>query len=250
MIKAVIIEDEKPASDYLSGLLKKSPADFEVVKVIDNVKDAVQWLANNDANLIFVDIHLGDDNSFTIFEQLRITTPVIFTTAYNQYAIRAFRLNSIDYLLKPFSEDDLIRALDKFRSSRGVTSIADINALLEAMNKKPQYRERFMVASGQRIKSIPIDDVAYFLSEGRYVKLVAKTGESFLLDQSLESVEQSVDPDRFFRVNRQVLAGFDAIRQMVAWSKSRVKLDLQPPTDFDVIVSIDNSGEFKLWLNK
>lgn len=250
MIKAVIIEDEKPASDHLSGLLKRSGKDIVPVQVIDNVKDAVHWLANNSCDLIFLDIHLGDDNSFSIFEQLRINIPVIFTTAYNQYAIRAFRLNSVDYLLKPFSEDDLTQALDKFLLQRANAALPDIQALMEAMNSKPQLRERFMVSSGQRIKSIPVGEVAYFLSEGRYVKLVAKTGESYLLDQSLESVEHSVDPERFFRINRQVLVSFEAIKQMTAWSKSRVKLDLQPPADFDVVVSIDNSGEFKVWLNK
>jgi DNA-binding LytR/AlgR family response regulator len=249
MIKAVIIEDEKPASDYLYGLLQKIAADVDVIQVIDNVKDAVHWLANHNADLIFLDIHLGDDNSFSIFEKLKINVPVIFTTAYNQYAIKAFRLNSIDYLLKPFSEADLRQALDKFRMQKEST-IIDMQALLMSMNKKPDFRERFMVASGQRIKSIAITDVAYFVSEGRYVKLVTKTGENYLLDQSLESVENSTDPNRFFRVNRQMLVGFDAIRQMVAWSKSRVKLDLMPPAEFDVVVSIDNSGEFKLWLNK
>ena len=248
MIKAVIIEDEKPASGYLNELLQKTAPDIQVVEVIDNVADAVQWLANNTPDLIFLDIHLGDDTSFTIFEKVRVSTPVIFTTAYNQYAIRAFRLNSVDYLLKPFTETDLKQALDKFREY--VCPAVDFQALIASMNKKPELRERFMVSSGQRIKSIPVGDVAYFLSEGRYVKLVAKTGESYLLDQSLESVEHSVDPDRFFRINRQVLVGFDAIRQMVSWSKSRVKLELHPPTDFDVVVSIDNSGEFKHWLNK
>ena len=248
MIKAVIIEDEKPASGYLHELLKKTAPDIQVVEVIDNVTDAVQWLTNHTTDLIFLDIHLGDDTGFSIFEKVRVSTPVIFTTAYNQYAIRAFRLNSVDYLLKPFTETDLKQALDKFRTH--VCTAVDFQALIASMNKKPELRERFMVSSGQRIKSIPVSEVAYFLSEGRYVKLVAKTGESYLLDQSLESVEHSVDPDRFFRINRQVLVGFEAIRQMVSWSKSRVKLDLHPPTDFDVVVSIDNSGEFKHWLNK
>ncbi|MEL1243435.1 LytTR family DNA-binding domain-containing protein [Flavobacterium sp. DGU11] len=250
MIRAIIIEDEKPASDYLLALLQKSAPDLVVLAVIDNVKTAVAWLGNNTADLVFLDIHLGDDNSFSIFEKIKVTIPIIFTTAYNQYAIKAFRLHSIDYLLKPFSAEDLKQAMDKFRELKPKNEGINIQALIEAMNNKPAARERFMVASGQRIKSIPIGEVAYFLSEGRYVKLVAKTGEGYLLDQSLESVESEVDPNHFFRINRQVLVGFDAIRQMVAWSKSRVKLELNPPTDFDVVVSIDNSGDFKKWLNK
>ena len=249
MIRAIIIEDEKPASDYLLALLQKSAPDVTVPAVIDNVKTAVEWLGSNTADLIFLDIHLGDDNSFSIFEKIKVGIPVIFTTAYNQYAIRAFRLHSIDYLLKPFSEADLKQAMEKFRSLKPADDI-DIRALVSAMANKPVARERFMVASGQKIKSIPISDVAYFLSEGRYVKLVTRAGEGYLLDQSLESVEHEVDGNDFFRVNRQVLVGFDAIRQMVVWSKSRVKLDLNPPADFDVVVSIDNSGDFKKWLNK
>lgn len=249
MIKALIIEDEKPASDYLISLLVKTAPDVEVVKVIDNVSDAVEWLRNSRVDVIFLDIHLGDDISFSIFEQLSVTTPVIFTTAYNQYAIRAFRLNSVDYLLKPFTEADLKQALDKFRTQHGNATI-DIRKLLQDMQAKPVLQERFMVASGQRIKSIPVGEIAYFVSEGRYARMVTKANENHLLDQSLESIEHRLDPNDFFRVNRQVLVGFAAIKQMVAWSKSRVKIDLNPPTDFDVIVSINNSGEFKQWLNK
>lgn len=249
MIKAVIIEDEKPASDYLASVLHKIAADVAVLKTIDNVKTAVQWLAENPVDLIFLDIHLGDDIGFSIFEKLKIAVPVIFTTAYNQYAIRAFKLNSVDYLLKPILEEDLQQALDKFRSQKTNPAI-DITALLEAMNKKPDYQERFMVVSGQKIKSIQIADVAYFVSEGRYVKLITKSNEKYLLDQSLESVSHKVDPNSFFRVNRQVIVGFDAIQQMVVWSKSRIKLELKPVAESEVIVSIDNSGDFKRWLNR
>lgn len=249
MIRAVIIEDEKPAADYLASLLAKNEPDVVVMNTIDTVKSAVSWLAEHPVDLIFLDIHLGDDIGFSIFEKLKISTAVIFTTAYNQYAIRAFKLNSIDYLLKPFSEEDLLQALDKFRSQKSNNSF-DMAALLEALHKKPDYQERFMVVSGQKIKSILIGQVAYFVSEGRYVKLVTKTNEKYLLDQSLESLSHKLDPAHFFRVNRQVIVGFDSIAQMIVWSKSRIKLVLNPAADFDVIVSIDHSGSFKKWLNR
>lgn len=249
MIQAVIIEDEKPAADYLASVLRKTAADVQVVKTIDNVKTAVQWLAENPVDLIFLDIHLGDDIGFSIFEKLKVNAAVIFTTAYNQYAIRAFKLNSIDYLLKPFAEEDLQFALDKFRSQKLHPAI-DMAALLEAFQKKPDYQERFMVVSGQKIKSIPVSSVAYFESEGRYVKLVTQSAEKYLLDQSLESVMHKLDPNLFFRVNRQFIVGFDSIKQMIVWSKSRLKLEMQPQPDQDVIVSIDHSGEFKRWLNR
>lgn len=249
MIRVIIVEDEKLAAEYLRDVLNKIAPDISVVKTIDNVKNAVQWLTENTVDLIFLDIHLGDDIGFSIFEKLKITVPVIFTTAYNQYAIRAFKLNSIDYLLKPFSEDDLKQALDKFHSRRH-NPIIDINVLLEAMQGKPEYQERFMVVSGQKIKSILIGQVAYFVSEGRYVKLVTKTNEKYLLDMSLESLVQKIDPHLFFRINRQFIVGFDSIQQMIVWSKSRIKLELKPAADTDVVVSIDNSGDFKRWLNR
>lgn len=249
MIKAVIIEDEKPAADYLASLLTKIAPDVVVLNTIDTVKSAVLWLAEHPVDLIFLDIHLGDDIGFSIFEKLKISTAVIFTTAYNQYAIRAFKLNSVDYLLKPFSEEDLLQALDKFRSQKNNSGF-DMAALLEALHKKPDYQERFMVVSGQKIKSILIGQVAYFVSEGRYVKLVTKSNEKHLLDQSLESLSHKLDPQHFFRVNRQVIVGFDAIAQMIVWSKSRIKLVLNPAADFDVIVSIDHSAPFKKWLNR
>lgn len=249
MIKAIIIEDEKPAAVHLSATLAKIAPDITVVKTIDNVKSAVQWLSENTVDLIFLDIHLGDDISFSIFEKIKVSVPVIFTTAYNQYAVRAFKLNSIDYLLKPFSEEDLQQALDKFRSTRHYPVI-DVSVLLEAMRSKPEYQERFMVVSGQKIKSILIGQVAYFVSDGRYVKLVTKTNEKFLLDMSLESLVHKLDPNLFFRINRQFIVGFDSIQQMIVWSKSRIKLELKPTSETDVIVSIDNSGDFKKWLNR
>lgn len=248
-MKVIIIEDEKLASDNLVAMIQKIDPSVEIVKIIDNVKKAIVWLSEQQPDLIFLDIHLGDDICFSIFDKVKVTAPIIFTTAYNQYAIRAFKLNSVDYLLKPFSEEDLQFALDKFKSQTGKTGF-DVRKLLETIIEKPTFQERFMVVSGQKIKSILIDQVAYFLSEGRYVKLVTKTGEKYLLDQSLESVEHKVDPNQFFRVNRQVIVGFDSIQQMIVWSKSRVKLELKPATEFDVVVSIDNSGEFKRWLNR
>jgi len=249
-MKAVIIEDEKLASNYLNTLLQNNNLNIEVVKIIDNVKDAIQWLSQNTVDIIFLDIHLGDDTSFLIFEKLKITTPIIFTTAYNQYAIRAFKLNSIDYLLKPIDEDELQGAIKKLQSRMSEMIPFDFQRLLETLKQKENYQERFMVVSGQKIKSISIDHVAYFLSEGRYVKLITKTNERYLIDQSLENLENKLDPNLFYRINRQVIVNFYSIQQMIIWSKSRVKLELNPPTEFDIIVSIDKSGEFKKWLNR
>jgi len=249
-MKAVIIEDEKLASDYLYDLLKNENLNIEVVKIIDNVKDAIQWLSQHTVDIIFLDIHLGDDTSFSIFEKVEITTPIIFTTAYNEYAIRAFKLNSIDYLLKPIDEDELDMAIKKLQSRMSGSVPFDFQKLMETLQQKDNYQERFMVVSGQKIKSILVDQVAYFLSEGRYVKLITKTNERYLLDQSLESLETKLDPNLFYRINRQAIVNFHSIQQMIIWSKSRVKLELSPQAGFDIIVSIDKSGDFKKWLNR
>ncbi|WP_308992437.1 LytTR family DNA-binding domain-containing protein [Mariniflexile litorale] len=249
-MKAVIIEDEKLASDYLETLLQKNSFNIDVIKIIDNVKDAIQWLSQHTVDIIFLDIHLGDDTSFSIFEKLHINTPIIFTTAYNEYAIKAFKLNSIDYLLKPIDEDELRASIDKLKKRILNSNPFDMQKLLEVMQQKEDYQERFMVVSGQKIKSILIDQVAYFLSEGRYIKLVTNNNEKYLLDQSLENLENKLNPNYFYRVNRQVIVSFTSIQQMIVWSKSRVKLELNPITEFDVIVSIDKSGEFKKWLNR
>jgi two-component system, LytTR family, response regulator LytT len=249
-MKAVIIEDEKLASDYLKELLQKGDYQLEVVAVIDNVRTAIQWLSENTVDVIFLDIHLGDDSSFSIFDKVKITTPIIFTTAYNQYAIQAFKLNSIDYLLKPFDQADLNFALEKWKNHQDTNAVIDFKKLMETIQQKQHYQERFMVVSGQKIKSILIDQVAYFVSDGRYVKLVTNNNEKYLLDQSLESLTAKLNPDDFYRINRKVIVRFDAIKQMVVWSKSRVKLELTPPSDEETVVSIDKSGEFKKWLNR
>ncbi|MCB0447090.1 MAG: response regulator transcription factor, partial [Gelidibacter sp.] len=248
-MKAVIIEDEKLASNYLKTLLQKESLNIEVVKIIDNVKEAIHWLSNHTVDIIFLDIHLGDDTSFSIFEKLHINTPIIFTTAYNEYAIKAFKLNSIDYLLKPIDEEELGLAIKKLRTQIAEHTTFDFQKLLDSLQQKEAYQERFMVVSGQKIKSIPIEQVAYFLSEGRYVKLVTKSNEKYLIDQSLESLENKLNPSLFYRVNRQAIVGFTSIQQMIVCTKSRVKLELNPPSEFDIIVSINKSKKKKKWLN-
>lgn len=247
-MKVVIIEDEQLAADKLIEMLSLEDKAIQVVAVIDNVVDAVDWLTHNTVDLIFLDIHLGDDSSFSIFEKVNVTTQIIVTTAYNQYAIQAFKLNSVDYLLKPFTQEELSFALNKFKNLKA--DIPDYRTIFEAIQQKKNYQERFMVISGQKIKSILTKDIAYFLSEGRYAKIVTHSNEKYLIDVSLESIYAKIDPNLFFRVNRQAIVNFKSIQQMIIWSKSRVKLELKPQPEEDIIVSIDKSGEFKKWLNR
>jgi len=250
MIQVVIIEDEQIAADYLEKLLKGYSTEITIIKKLDSVEGAVAYLTNNTADLLFCDIHLADDISFNIFTQINITIPVIFTTAYDQYAIRAFKLNSIDYLLKPIDKVELFAAIDKYKSLTAQASL-DINQLLKHFNTaEGSYQQRFLVSSGNKLKSVPIADVAYFYADQKLNFLVEKSGKTFIINHSLDKIEPLVNPEHFFRINRQFIVEFSSIISMIGYSKSRVKIELQPPTDKDTIVSVDRSPEFKIWLNK
>ncbi|MBC8047304.1 MAG: response regulator transcription factor [Fimbriimonadaceae bacterium] len=250
MLKVVILEDEKIAADYLEKQIHEYDATIQVLKKIDSVRNAITWLSGNTADLLFVDIHLADDVSFKIFEQVEIKIPLIFTTAYDQYAIKAFKLNSIDYLLKPIDKKELFAALDKFKTVRNNTPV-DIQSLLQHFNQqRSNYQERFLVSTGQKLRSIPVNDIAYFFAEQKVVFLADKDGKQFIVDQSLDKLEPQLDPAKFFRINRQFIVAYSSIKNMLAYSKSRVKLELIPHTDKETIVSVERSGDFKEWLNK
>jgi DNA-binding LytR/AlgR family response regulator len=247
---AYIIEDEAPAAQGLVRLLEQADPTLRVVGMADNVEDAVQGIAALRPDLIFMDIHLGDDLCFTIFERTAIEAPVIFTTAYDQYAIQAFQANGIEYLLKPISLEAVQQALAKvqllqrrFGIDPGV--LRELSAL-----RRPNHRERFMVASGGQIRSVPVEQVAYFQSEGRYVKLVSADNHRYIVDGTMDKIQTELDPRQFFRINRQLIVSFGAIKSMVPYSKSRVKVVLHPACDIDSIVSVERSAEFKAWLDR
>lgn len=247
---AYIVEDEAPAAQGLVRLLEQADADLRVIGMADNVEDAVQGIAAHRPDIIFMDIHLGDDLCFRIFERTTVEAPVIFTTAYDQYAIQAFQANGIDYLLKPLSLEAVQQALAKVQRMQRRFGI-DPGVLRELSNlRKPAYRERFMVASGGQIRSVAVDQVAYFQSEGRYVKLVTTDNHRYIVDGTMDRIHAELDPRRFFRINRQFVVSFPAIRSMVPYSKSRVKVVLHPATDDDTIVSVERSAEFKSWLDQ
>lgn len=247
---AYIVEDEAPAAQGLVRLLEQADANLRVLGMADNVEDAAQGIAALRPDLIFMDIHLGDDLCFRIFERTAVEAPVIFTTAYDQYAIQAFQANGIDYLLKPLSLEAVRQALAKVQRMQRRFGI-DPGVLRELSNlRQPAFRERFMVASGGQIRSVAVDQVAYFQSEGRYVKLVTTDNHRYIVDGTMDRIHAELDPRRFFRINRQFVVSFPAIRSMVPYSKSRVKVVLHPNTDDDTIVSVERSAEFKSWLDQ
>jgi DNA-binding LytR/AlgR family response regulator len=253
-MNVVIIEDEKLAADKLERQLNKVDETIHVIAKLESITEAINWFSENKCDLIFLDIHLSDGISFNIFEKIKLKTPVVFTTAYDQYAIQAFKVNALDYLLKPISKTDLSSALDKFHSladnPKELPPI-DFSALLEAMaEKKTIYKERFMVKSGGgKIIVIDTDNVAYFFAEGKYAFLVDKKGEEHLIETTLEKLVNELNPMKFFRINRQFIIGINAIDKMHAWTKSRIKIELNPPSKQEAIVSVERSPEFKKWLD-
>ncbi|MEO1259751.1 MAG: LytTR family DNA-binding domain-containing protein [Bacteroidota bacterium] len=249
-MKTIIVEDEKIAQENLERLLLEINPDIEILAKIDTVKKTVAWLKNNSADLLFFDIHLADDISFKIFEQINIDTPVIFTTAFDQYALKAFKVNSIDYLLKPIEKEELASAIEKYKSLNQSNKI-DVGKLQEILNEKENkvFQKRFLVQSRGKLMSVKIEDVAYFEGEDRYVYLIKKDGGRFIVDYKLSDLEDLLDPANFFRLNRSFIAHFDAIEKIVSMSKSRVKVYLNPAASRDIVVSTENTRGFKLWLN-
>lgn len=249
-MKTVIIEDERLAADNLAQLLQEIDSSIEVVAVLDSVKRATEWLTANNPDLIFLDIHLADDISFKIFEAVEVKAPIIFVTAYDNYAIQAFKLNSIDYLLKPIDKGELKQAIRKYNGIGTISTDAVMQLLQQIKAPAPEYQKRFMVTTGQKIKSVEVDDAAYFYAEDRFVYMVSKAGEKYIIDFTLDKLEGLLNPAQFFRINRGQLVSFGAIKNMYSYTKSRIKIEVNPPASFDTIVSIDRSGAFKKWLNR
>lgn len=249
-MKVLIIEDESFAADKLERQLLQLDNTIEVCNKIESVNSAIKWLNQNQVDLIFLDIHLSDGLSFHIFEEIEVTVPIIFTTAYDQYAIQAFKVNSIDYLLKPIKKNDLAISLDKYDKLHGQKELPDYKTLLNSLAKNHKvYQQRFMVVVGEKILTVPSGEVAYFFAEEKYVFLVHKNGERYLIDFTLDKLDNLLDPKLFFRINRQIIVQIDAIHSMKDWFKRRIKLELNPAFDKEAIVSRERIKDFKIWLN-
>lgn len=251
-MKVIIIEDEAIAAERLEKQLKEIDPEIEVLARPGSVKESVKWLTTHSADLIFLDIQLSDGLSFSIFEQVQVQTPVILTTAYDQYAIRAFQLNSVAYLLKPIRKDELMESLQKLQSLRSAFSINFDHLLSLMQGQQPAYRQHFLIQIGEKFRQVSTEEAAYFFAAYKAVFLRTFRGATYPLDLSLDALEQALDPARFFRINRKYLVSMPAIGRMVAWSRSRIRIELSPPADdsHDTIVSIDRARDFKDWMNK
>lgn len=248
-MKILLIEDEQAAVRRLQKLIHEIDETHEVVGTPGSIQSAAEWLGDHDApDLILMDIHLADGSSFEIFEKVSITSPVIFATAYDEYALKAFRVNAIDYLLKPIKKIELENAIQKVSSATKEKNDSGdvIQKLTEAGFIKKQ--KRILVRMGQSIKLIDLNEVSYFYSKDKISFAIMSGNKRYPLDHSLDQIEQMLDTHHFFRINRQFIVKMEAIEEMIAYSKSRVKLKLIPHTDEEAIVSKERSPDFKKWL--
>ncbi|MEP3390755.1 MAG: LytTR family DNA-binding domain-containing protein [Reichenbachiella sp.] len=251
-MKVLIVEDEGIAADRLIQLLEQLDASIEVVEHLDSVKSVVEWFESHATpDLAFFDIQLADGLSFKVFEQVEVSCPIIFTTAYDQYAIEAFKVNSIDYLLKPMVEADLQRALDKFQKQKQPAQNVDVSALMNLMQQQTKsYKERFVIKVGEHLKSVLTEEVEIFLSENKATYLLSKDNKRFIIDFTLDQIQEAVDPKSFFRINRKYLIHIDGIRDIITYSNSRLKLELHHFNADDLIVSREKVVLFKEWLDR
>jgi DNA-binding LytR/AlgR family response regulator len=250
-MKTIIIEDEEAAASRLTKILAEIAPDIEVLAVLESIERSVEWLGNHAApQLIFADIQLADGPSFEIFKKVKVTSPVIFITAFDTYALQAFRFNGIDYLLKPVKKPEVAQALEKFKTLNHQTLPGiDYQEILSAISsKKPGFQKRLVIRIGQSIRTVEIGDIAYFYTEEKIAFACLHDGKRLPLDFNLDELESILNPAEFFRINRQFIIYIKAIESMFSYSKSRIKVILKPHTDTETIVSSERSADFKEWL--
>jgi two-component system, LytTR family, response regulator LytT len=250
-LRIVIIEDEKITAINLEKLILRIEPGARILTTLASVKQAKAWLSSNHADLIFMDIELGDGQSFEIFEEITVRAPVIFTTAYDQYAIKAFKANGIEYLLKPIDELELEAAIRKFRNLVNHESdYSFLRDLIASSRQKREYKQRFMIQAGSRIRSVPVSDIAYFYYIEKSIFICTYENRRYPTEYSLDKLEEMINPDEFYRINRKMIVAFKSIHTIHSLSKSRIKLELRPPFDEEVLVSFNKTPSFRDWLNK
>ena len=249
-MKTLIIEDERLAAERLISMLQHVAPDVEIIGCLESVEDSVNWLTQHPSpDLIFMDIQLDDGISFEIFDAIKTDAPVIFTTAYDEYAIRAFKVNSIDYLLKPVEENALSEALSKFRKMYSIT--ANYSKLSNVVNQlSPSFKTRFFVKIGLRFISIPVEDVACCFVVERCSFLKVRSGKEYAIDYSLDQLQKKLDPEVFFRISRNYIINIHSVTEIISYSTNRLKVVLEDFKKEDVIVSRDNVASFKRWLDR
>lgn len=251
MIKVIIIEDEKPSARRLQRML--SAINIEAEAMLHSVSESVEWFKSNQhPDLILLDIQLSDGLSFEIFEQVEVKSAIIFTTAYDEYALKAFKLNSIDYLLKPIDDEELEIAIDKFSENRPEPHnlMMDINEVKKLLINPldTQYKKRFTIKVGQHLRVVDTDTIECFYSENKATYCYTEERKNYLLDLSLEQIDEQLDPLKFFKVNRKFIINIDAIADIISYTNSRLQVKLKHFSDLEIIVSRERVKDFRNWL--
>jgi DNA-binding LytR/AlgR family response regulator len=252
-MKLIIIEDELPALRRLSKMLLELMPETEILGSADTIDGAVAlFQQHKDAQLALMDIELADGQSFEIFNRIAVHIPIIFTTAYDEFALKAFKVNSIDYLLKPIDPDELKQALEKFKKLQTPSNTVNLQELLVSFNQKTEanFKQRFLVKMGQKYLSINVSEVAFFNANEKVVYLVTKDQKKYIIDYTLDELEGMVEPKAFFRLNRQYLSKIDAIVNISSYFNGKLKIQLNPNVVDEVLVSRERASEFKQWLNQ
>jgi two-component system response regulator LytT len=260
-MKVLIIEDEELAVKKLQKTLASVDPGAEVVGVADSIRSSVNWLQNNPApDLILMDIELADGQSFEIFDKVEVKSTVIFTTSYDEYALKAFKVNSIDYLLKPVQKEDLQAALDKLKNIRSMytnnnssTASLNVDSLVKELQQKLQpkeFRKRFLVKHAQKLVSVDVEEIAYFYSDGRLNFFKTTDNRKFVVDYTMDDLEEMLDPDRYFRISRAFYVSVNCIDQIHDYFGNRLLLHLKPAVDKEAIVSREKVTDFKKWMGK
>ena len=258
-MKIFIVEDEDLAVKKLKKTLQSVDEEAIVVGHADSIKSSVDWLQSNPApDLILMDIELADGQSFEIFNQAKVKSPVIFITSYDEYALKAFKVNSIDYLLKPVQKEDLQAALEKYKQLKtaykeSASSEVNIETLIKELQQKlniKEFRKRFLVKHGQKLVSIETDDIAYFFSDGRLNFFKTNDNRKFVVDYTMDELSEMLDSDKYFRISRSYYISVNSVDQIHDYFGNRLLLHLKPPSDKEAIVSREKVSDFKDWLGK
>ncbi|WP_276501303.1 LytR/AlgR family response regulator transcription factor [Terrimonas pollutisoli] len=252
-MRVLIIEDETPAANRLAKLLQSNTDELQVVRKIDSVEAAVKYLQTADEiDLIFMDIQLADGLSFDIFKQVKVTAPVIFTTAFDQYTLKAFKVNSVDYLLKPIDEKELQQAVEKYRQLYQQKENGLSEKILKIMQdiNGTRYKERLLIKRGQQLSYLKTDATAYCYADGKLCYAVDFTNNKYMLESNLSQLEEQLQPTKFYRINRHLLVNIDAVNKVYTWLGGRLKLELSPSTTSDTVVSRERVNGFKDWLGQ
>ena len=252
-MKALIIEDEVLAAQSLQKLIIEVSPDTEVITTLQSIEESVAWFDENPMpDLVFMDIHLADGSSFAIFEQVQITCPIIFTTAYDEYALKAFEVSSIDYLLKPINRNDLIRALNKYNNLVGDKTFDTqaLNELVQKIGTSKKYKSCFLVPERDKLIPLPTANIAYIYIEDKLVKAIALDEHTYYMSQTLDEIMNQLSPDEFFRANRQFIVSRKAIKDLTIWFGNKLSLNLLVKVPEEIIISKAKVSEFKNWFSK